>query len=67
MFRKRKNQNRQTSDELGPNELGKKLAGLKPPSAWDADALAEAERAAAKNNAAKGDDTDRLLKVSGML
>lgn len=67
MFRRRKNKNQQTAAQLVPDELGEKLNGLRPPSTWDTDALAEADRAAAKSNAAKGDDTDRLLKVTGMV
>jgi hypothetical protein len=70
MFRQRKNPKQQKADQPVPGSqtdvLSEKLKGLQPPAAWNAEALAEAERAAAKSNAAKGDDTDRLLKVTGM-
>ena len=72
MFRKNKNQKKQEgdgSDRSQPGNqadaLSEKLKGFNPPAAWDVDAVAEAERAAAKSNAAKGDDTDRILKAMG--
>ncbi len=69
MFRRNKDQKKQEGDGPQPGNqadaLSEKLKGFNPPATWDADAVAEAERAAAKSNAAKGDDTGRLLSPMG--